>query len=53
MREDVLTNLTYGPIDCKPRFLLFRGGEKVAEVSGCDYTILTDMIKKHIPSLDD
>ena len=53
MPESVMCELKHGPVDVKPRFLLFKSGEKVGEVSGCDYAELTELIKKHIPALDD
>ena len=38
--EEVLLNLTEGKLTCKPRFLIYRRGEKVSEISGCDFTKL-------------
>ena len=32
--EEILSGLTYGPLTCKPRFLLFCEGEKKDEIDG-------------------
>ena len=53
MPEHVLADLKHGPMDVKPRFLFFKGGEKLDEITGCDYATLVESIKKHIPNLDD
>ena len=47
--EEILSGLTYGPLTCKPRFLLFLDGEKKDEIDGADYTALERSIGKHIP----
>ena len=49
MDEEVLAKLKFGPLDCKPRFLLFRNGEIKAEISGADFTSLEEAIYKHLP----
>ena len=51
--EEVTASLTFGPLTCKPRFIIFSEGEKKAEVDGADYTKLESEISKHIPQLDD
>ena len=52
MDEENLTNLQYGPLTCMPRFLLYRNGEKKAEISGADYTKLEEAIYKYLPQLE-
>ena len=51
--EDILNGLKFGPLTCKPRFILFFEGEKKDEIDGADYTKLESSIGKHIPQLDD
>lgn len=51
--EEVLGNLKYGPLTCKPRFLLFFEGEVKDEIDGADYTKLETSIAKNIPQFDD
>ena len=51
--EEILSGLTYGPLTCKPRFLLFCEGEKKDEIDGADYTSLERSIGRHIPNFDD
>ena len=36
--EEVLAGLQFGPLSCKPRFVLFHEGEKKCEIDGADYT---------------
>ena len=51
--EEILAQLTHGPLTCKPRFMLFFGGRKVDEISGADYTKLEASVQKNIPQFDD
>ena len=51
--EDVMAKLENGPLSCKPRFIVYEGGEKKAEVDGADFTQLEAAINKYIPQLDD
>ena len=51
--EEVLHNLKEGPLTCKPRFLIYKQGEKLAEISGCDFTKLQNDITRFIPVRDD
>ena len=53
MPEEIKASLTYGPLTCKPRFLLFLEGEKKDEIEGADYTKLETSIAKNIPQFDD
>ena len=51
--EDVLAGLKFGPLNCKPRFILYVDGQKVDEVDGADYPKLEVSIGKNVPALDD
>lgn len=51
--EEILGHLSHGALTCKPRFILFEGGEKKAEIDGANYTLLESSIQKYIPQLDD
>ena len=51
--EDVIAGLKYGPLTCKPRFLIFHGGEKKDEIDGADLTALERAIAKSIPTVDE
>ena len=51
--EEIMANLKYGPLTCKPRFIIFHEGEKKDEIDGADYTNLERAIGKYIPQLDD
>ena len=51
--EDILQQLKFGPLTCKPRFAIFSEGEKKDEIDGADHTKLELAISKHIPQLDD
>ena len=46
--EDILAKLDNGPLTCKPRFLIFEGGEKKAEIDGADFTQMEAAINKYI-----
>ena len=51
--EDIKANLKHGPLTCKPRFLLFEGGEVKAEIDGPDFAVMEVQCNKFIPSMDD
>ena len=51
--EDILAGLKFGPLTCKPRFLLFVEGQKMDEIDGADLTMLQASLSKHIPKDDD
>ena len=51
--EEVISGLKFGPLTCKPRFVIFCGGEKKDEIDGADYTQLEACLKKNIPSSED
>ena len=53
MPEEVKASLTYGPLTCKPRFLLFVEGEKKDEIEGADYTKLESCVQKYVPAYDE
>ena len=47
--EEVMEELKFGPLSCRPRFILFHEGEKKDEVDGADFTKLDEIIQKHVP----
>ena len=51
--EEVMSSLKFGPLTCKPRFVLYYGGEKREEIDGADHTALETSIGKNIPTFDD
>ena len=53
LTEEIRADFEHGPLSCRPRFLLFCKGEKVAEIENCDYTALRSAVHKHIPDVDD
>ena len=48
-----MSEMKFGPLSCRPRFILFYGGEKVDEVDGADYTKLHEIIGKHVPTTEE
>ena len=50
--EEIRNSLKYGPLTCKPRFVIFVEGEKVNEVDGADFTSLETAIRVNMPSDD-
>ena len=51
--EDIKVNLKHGPLTCKPRFLMFEGGELKQEIDGPDFAVMEAACNKFIPQLDD
>ena len=51
--EEVISALKFGPLTCKPRFVMYLGGEKKDEIDGADHTQLEACLKKYIPTSDD
>ena len=51
--EEVMGQLKFGPLTCRPRFVLYYEGEKRDEIEGADYTKLESSIGRNIPQLDD
>ena len=50
--EDVKASLTYGPLTCKPRIVIYQEGKK-EEIDGADFTKLEAAVMKFMPMLDD
>ena len=51
--EDFQAKLQYGPLSCKPRFVLFIEGEKKGEIDGADFTALEAAVNKLLPAQDE
>lgn len=51
--QEIMTALKYGPLTCKPRFVVYVEGEKKEEINGADFATLEYAVKKFIPQLDD
>ena len=51
--EEFLAKLQYGPLTCKPRFVLFHEGEKKGEIDGADFTLLEASVNKNLPAQDE
>ena len=51
--QEIAAAMKFGPLTCKPRFMVFAEGEKKEEILGADFTAIETAVKKWIPSLDD
>ena len=51
--EEIRSELEFGRLTCKPRFILFFEGEKMCEIDGADCTKLAIKLRQHLPALDD
>ena len=50
---ELLADLKYGALTCKPRFIIWVEGEKKEEIDGADFTTIEAALTKWVPSLDD
>ena len=51
--EEVKAGLQYGPLTCRPRFVVFAYGERKFEIDGANMTLLDSSVTKYASELED
>ena len=50
--QEIKDEFQHGPLSCRPRFILFKEGEKVGEIDGADFTAMDALIAKNVPTFE-